>query len=190
MFINRFSPVAGHWSPAITLILILIISGCGNNEEIVKDVTPDKTEPNYYPMSVGSRWVYRNPDGSEWSRKVTETDFIESRQYQIFSYSPPVGDNQLEFLKSPAYELTRSHLLLLVGNEVRDAMKDIIYGTHEVPYLSTYKTNVDTRRTLVLLHFPLSPDKTWENTQCKTVRKFHLWASASLTAASSPSNLI
>ena len=172
MSLSRFSLVTSHRSLAIALILTLIISGCENNEEIVKDVTPDKTPPNYYPMSVGSRWVYRNPDGSEWARQVTETNFIESRQYKIFSYSPPIGDDQLNFLKSPAYEETRSHLLLLVGNDVRDAMKDIIYGTREAPYLSTYKTIVDTRRTFVILRFPIAPDNTWETLNIRLYGSF------------------
>ena len=83
-----FLPNANHRLLATALVLILLISGCGNNEEITDGMILVETEPNYYPMSVGSRWVYRNPDGSEWTREVTETEFITSRKYQIFSYSP------------------------------------------------------------------------------------------------------
>ena len=164
-------PNANHRSLAAALVLILLISGCGNNEEITDGMISVETEPNYYPMSVGNRWIYRNPDGSEWAREVTETDIIASRQYYIFSNSPLIGDYQWEYLKKPAYEITHSHLLLLTGYEVRGAMEDVIYGTDEVPYLTSYKTTVDIGRTFVLLRFPLDPDKTWDTLNVRLTGK-------------------
>ena len=159
--------VTDYWSLAATLILALLISACGNNQEITHDMTLHETELGYYPMSVGNRWVYRNPDGSEWAREVTETDIIASRQYYIFSNSRPIGDYQWEYLKKPAYEITHSHLLLLTGHEVRDMMEDVIYGTDVVPFLTSYKTTVDMGSTFVLLRFPVDPGKTWETLNIK-----------------------
>lgn len=158
---RSFLPVTNRWLPATTFLLILLITACGNNQEITGGTAPHETEPNYYPMSVGSRWVYRNPDGSEWTREVTETEFIASRKYHIFSYSPS-RNNQLEYLNSPTYEVTYSHLLLSTGDEARRMMEDVIYGTEEVPFLASFKTTIDMGRSFVLLRFPLYPEKTWE----------------------------
>ncbi len=158
---RSFFPFTYRWLLAATLMLILWVTACGNNEEITGVAVPHETEPNYYPMSVGSRWVYRDPDGSEWTREVTESEFIASRKYHIFSYSPP-GDNQLEYLNSPTYEVTYSHLLLFTGDEARRMMEEVIYGTEEVPFLTSFKTTVDMGRSFVLLRFPLYPGKTWE----------------------------
>lgn len=158
---SSFLLVTNRWLPAALLLPVLLITACGNNEEITGVAAPHETEPNYYPMSVGSRWVYRNPDGSVWTREATETEFIVSRKYQIFSYSPP-RDYQLEYLNSPAYEATYSHLLLFTGDEARRMMEEVIYGTDAVPFLTSFKTTVDMGRSFVLLRFPLYPEKTWE----------------------------
>ena len=155
-----------HRSLTTLLIVILFIFGCGNDEgmkEIIRDGAPDRTEPNYYPMSVGNRWVYRNPDGSQWTREVTETDFIGSRQYYFFSHNPPEGGDRLGFLEVPVAASTASHLLFRGGNEIQGFIRQTIYEPDGIPLLSTYETSVDTWRELVLLRFPLYPDTTWES---------------------------
>ena len=55
------------------LFCILLIFGCGAEEatdsnplvETVGDATFNTVTPNYFPMTLGNRWVYRSPDGSE-----------------------------------------------------------------------------------------------------------------------------
>ena len=163
---NPLLSVSIHISLVVVPVVILLILGCGNDDgskEILRDGTPSQTEPNYYPMSVGNRWIYRNPDGSRWTRQVTETDFIGSRQYYFFAYNPPVGGNQLGFLEVPVAASTASHLLFRGGNEIQGFVRQTIYELDGIPLLSTYETSVDTWRELVLLRFPLYPDKTWDS---------------------------
>ena len=76
------------------LCFILFLSGCGGEESVdismvesVEDEKPINDVPistPYYPMTVGSRWVYRNSDGSEWAREVTETKNFGGNVYHYF----------------------------------------------------------------------------------------------------------
>lgn len=113
--------------PAFVLLLTF---GCGGGEEVTKETEinqePDKAIPNYFPMAVGSRWVYRNLDGSEWVREVTETKDIGFHLYHVFNHHPPLDNVQFEFLKTPAYAKAPNRLLLLVENEIDDAIREAI----------------------------------------------------------------
>ena len=92
MFINRCFDskfplhllIASHWSLASAILALLLIFGCGN--ETINNPLGGSAEGTretedlvlvssiYYPMTVGSRWVYRSADGSEWWREVTKTE--------------------------------------------------------------------------------------------------------------------
>ena len=95
------------------LLVIVLISGCGeeavdNNPLVgtVEEGAHDEVAPLstiYYPMTLGSRWTYRNPDGSEWTREVTETKKFGDNLYHYFSSDPPRQDTQIESLRSPVY---------------------------------------------------------------------------------------
>ena len=75
------------------------MSGCGEetaNKPMVETLGVENRNDAvlistiYYPMTVGSRWVYRNPDGSEWSRQVAESEVFDAELYHSFSYNPPI----------------------------------------------------------------------------------------------------
>ena len=66
----------------------------------------------YYPMTVGNRWVYRNPDGSEWSREVVQSESILHDTYHSFSYHPPLADTHPMFIKSPTYVVAADGIFL------------------------------------------------------------------------------
>ena len=114
MSISRFLPVTCYWSLAVTLIVILLMSGCGG-EESVEDEKPINDVPistSYYPMTLGSRWVYRNPDGSEWSREVANADFLDAHQFaHSFNYNPPIEEGQLDLFKTPLYITTSDRIV-------------------------------------------------------------------------------
>ena len=105
--VGLFSLATSHWPLATAFIAILLSAGCAdetiNNpiaEKPVEDCKPDEivsTSTNYFPMTAGSRWVYRSPDGSEWSREVTEIEEVGSHVYHFFGYGPRMGDNQSDF---------------------------------------------------------------------------------------------
>ena len=65
---------------SLILCAIFILFGCGSDE------TPAPVEemPNYFPDAIGSRWIYRNSDGSQWTREVSGEANIEGKDYRIF----------------------------------------------------------------------------------------------------------
>ena len=112
-FFKRQFPLRSRITGVAFLFLLLLISGCGGEEsvnkplvETVADENVDRTPVNYYPMTVGSRWVYRSADGSEWTREVTETEEVGSHLYHFFSYNPLIGGNQSELSETPTYTPT------------------------------------------------------------------------------------
>ena len=138
-------------------------------------------------MTLGSRWVYQNPEGSEWTREIINAKVIGELLYHLSSYNPP--DNaRLDFLKSPAYAATPHRFVLLVKNNgVRDAVWQTIRqsggnnqdwnlkhtfqgGTWRTQkknekalvYLFHYRTSVVSHHELLtLLRFPLLPGQTY-----------------------------
>ena len=205
MFMNRyFSPryplfllTANHESLVAAIVALLLISGCGEEtidnplgggvdeggktEKVISISTP------YYPMTLGSRWVYRNPDGSEWTREVTNKEISSHLTYNLVAYNPPIEDSRPGFLKTPAYATTHYRLALLVKrDEIHDAVWQTIRqsgGKHEnwnlrhtfdgnawqthkneaaLVYLFHYHTSVDSHQEPTPLRFPLVPGQTFK----------------------------
>ena len=108
---KRQSPMASGARGVAFLFCILLIVGCGGEEaadnnplvETVGDAAFNTATPNYFPMALGNRWEYRNPDGSEWTREVAETEEVGSHLYHFFSYTPLIDDNQSDVSESPMY---------------------------------------------------------------------------------------
>ena len=101
----------------ISLMLcgIFILFGCGPDE------TPAPIEqqmPNYFPDTVGSRWVYRSADGSEWSREVTAGNSIHEEGFQVFTYTPPVTETEFDYLKPDVLRVTDSQVLFVIGEKI------------------------------------------------------------------------
>ena len=191
-----FSPVISHCSLATVLIASLLSAGCGdesiNNpiaEKPIEESKPEvivSTSTNYFPMTVGSRWVYRNPDGSEWTREVTETEEVGTRNYHLFSYDPPIEDNQFSFFRAPMYITTLISVVLKVKNsDINDAIRQIILESNDnspgwtwvqkfqngvwqtrktgLAFLNNYSASGVLRNDSgYLVRLPLVPGKTWE----------------------------
>ena len=140
--VGLFLLVTSHWSLATVLIGILLNTGCAdesiNNpvaEKPVEDSKPDEivsTSTNYFPMTVGSRWVYRDSDGSEWTREVTATEEVDTRHYHFFSYNPPIEDYQFAIFRAPVYIATLDSLFFKVENrDINDAIRNAILESNE-----------------------------------------------------------
>ncbi|MDE0300091.1 MAG: hypothetical protein OXN17_15765 [Candidatus Poribacteria bacterium] len=145
--------------------VLLLIFGCGGGEEIItepaRNVKPDRVDPVYFPMNVGSRWVYRDSDGSEWVRVVKEAKEIGLYLFHVFNYHPPLDDVQFEFLKTPAYAIAPNRLLLLVENEIDDAIRSSIEQVDGF-YLDFYKTKIVSDGELTVFRLPLSAGLRWD----------------------------
>ncbi len=115
-FSPRYPPLLLTAKPGLlvaAIVALLLIFGCGEEnidnplsgsvnedgktEKVVSISTP------YYPMTLGNRWVYRNPDGSEWTREVAESQNFGTELYHSFSYQPPIEDNQFDSLGFAEY---------------------------------------------------------------------------------------
>ena len=109
--IKRQFPMRSRGWGVSFLFCILLISGCGGEEaadrnplvETVGDATFNTVAPIYFPMTVGNRWVYRNPDGSEWAREVTRTEEVGSHVFHFFDYDSIIDDDQSDVSENPMY---------------------------------------------------------------------------------------
>ena len=77
--------------------------------------------------------MYRNRDGSEWSREVVKTEEVGSRSYHFFSYNPPIEDNQFAIFRAPMYTATPDSLFLKVkiGGDINDAIWNTIRESND-----------------------------------------------------------
>lgn len=99
-------------------IALFLIVGCGGDENATRPPLieePSAPQPsNYFPMTVGSWWRYRNPDGSEWTREIIDAREIDGVLYHFFSYKPSTENNRFDFLTPTAYAETRLRLIALI----------------------------------------------------------------------------
>ena len=144
-FFRRRFPLRSRARGIAFLCFILLMYGCGDETinaplggtRETEDLAP--VSAIYYPMTVGSRWVYRNADGSEWSREVTETEQVGSHLYHFFSYSPQIDDDQLDSSETPMYTptpyvTTLDRLILKIKlRDINDAVQQTISQSGRVP---------------------------------------------------------
>jgi hypothetical protein len=116
-----------HRSRRIAFLLsILLILGCGGEESVHTPIVDSDGDENsvhdvltsspYYPTTLSSRWVYRNTDGSEWTREVSETEVVNRHKLRLFLIdNPPLEGNeeanQLVFVKAPSYIVTSDKIV-------------------------------------------------------------------------------
>ena len=111
-FFNRQFPLWNRTRGIAFLCFILLMYGCGDETinaplgetKETEDFVP--VSSIYFPMTLGNRWVYRSPDGSEWWREVTKTEEVGSHLYHFFSYGPQIDDDQSDLAETPTYTPT------------------------------------------------------------------------------------
>ena len=193
MSIHRFFNMQSSlrsWTRAVAFIIsALLISGCGDEPvakpvgESVRNEKPIYHAPMttpYYPMTLGSRWVYRNPDSSEWSCEVVQSEIILHDSYHSFTYDPPLGDRHSEFIKLPWYVVASDGTLLQTKViDINDAIWQTVLRSNgdssdwgfsrkcgggvcttrknqkdALVHLRLYKIKVTKYRDFILLHLP------------------------------------
>ena len=133
-------------SGVVFLCFIILLSGCGGEEsvdnpvvETTSGVSPHEVIPistKFFPMTVGNLWVYRNTDGSEWSREVTETEEVGSHVYHSFGYDSPIGDDRSEPCENPIYTPT-PYAITLDGRLIYDTkLSDLNHAVSQTISLS------------------------------------------------------
>lgn len=140
--------------------VLLLLFGCGSEE------TPEPIEvmPNYYPDSIGSRWVYLHSDGTQETTEVNKEINIDGKNYRTLKEIPPNEKTDFDLLKPIAYRVTENQILFAVGGEIDH------YVQNEIPALvQDDLAGLDLRiivepvspPELVFLHFPPSPSFQW-----------------------------
>lgn len=154
---------------ALTLIGGFTLLGCGGEENITSPIgeemgngTPKRSSPNYFPMTVGSWWRYRNPDGSEWMREVTGAIRIDNHLYNFFRYNSPREEDY-----QPAFGKVSLRLVPLVKHgEIGEIVWNEIYKGNKSPdtlgVLWLYDTKVSWHSVLKLMPLPLHPNSAWD----------------------------
>lgn len=114
-----------HKMRLVSLVLCgaFILLGCGSDE------TPApvaRQMPNYFPDTVGSRWVYQNPDGSEGSRAVTDGNSIDGEGFHGFVYTPPVAETELALLKPDVFRVMDNQVLFGIGEKINRYIQNVL----------------------------------------------------------------
>ena len=198
MFINRcFNPTfplllltTSRGLRVAAIIALLLIFGCGEtaiDNQLAGSIDEDRQTENvvpmstpYYPMKLGSRWVYRNSSGSEWTREVTDASFLGiSQSAYSFSYNPPLEDNEFDFFQARSNIATPGRIIRLIKiGEIRIPAQtiDIRYNikiqieenngrtVNRFGFVGsrTYNIHGFERSEFVWLRPPLVPGKTWQ----------------------------
>lgn len=145
----------------LMLCSIFILFGCGSDET----PAPIEQMPNYFPDAVGSRWTYRNPDGSEWTREIINGTDTDSVGYKVFTYTPPVSETALNHLKPDAFRVTDGQVFFVIGEKVdRYVQNEIpILVQDEFEGLELDITVVPiTHPEFVFFQLPLTPSFQWD----------------------------
>ena len=146
---------------SLMLCGIFILFGCGSDEM----PAPIEQMPNYFPDAVGSRWVYRNADGSEWTREIIDGTDAHGVGYKVFDYTPPVSETELNSLKPDAVRVTDSQVLFVIGEQIdRYVQNDILTSVQdEFAGLELDITVAPiTHPEFVFFQLPLTPSFQWD----------------------------
>ena len=143
------------------LCSILLLSGCGSDE------TPAPMEeiPNYFPDGIGSRWIYKNSDGSQWTREVRGEANIEGKDYQVFEDTPPITGTELDFLNSTYYRVTSNEVMFTVSEKVTDYLQTELPKAAQDEFAGlelTVAIEPFAHPELVFLQVPLVPNFQWD----------------------------
>ena len=143
------------------LCSILLLSGCGSDDTLA----PIEQMPNYFPDAVGSRWIYRKSDASQWTREVSGTVNIQGKDYQVFEDTPPITGTELDFLNSTYYRVTSNAVMFTVSERVTDYLQTELPKAAQDEFAGlelTVAVEPYTHPELVFFHIPLVPNFQWD----------------------------
>ena len=131
------------------LLALVLLFGCGAEESVnspvteegATDVAPALKSSPYYPIALGNRWTYRNPDGSEWSREVADLEMFDAEHFHSYRYNPPGKLDSLgssEYVKYADRFVRRATL-----SEINDVVRDVILESSDGDTRWAYEINCD-----------------------------------------------
>ena len=146
---------------SLILCVIFILFGCGSDEI----PPPIEQMPNYFPDAIGSRWIYRNSDGSQWTREVSGETDINGKHYRIFKDTPQLAEAELDFLNSTYYRVTPNAVLFTVSEQVTDYVQTELPKAVQDEFAGlelTIAVEPFAHPELVFLQIPLVPHFGWD----------------------------
>ena len=143
------------------LCIVYLLFSCGSDDI----PEPVKTKPNYFPDTVGSKWVYRDAAGQVWTREITDRNDTQDNIYQTFKYTPTDLETEIDILRPTSFRITQNSILLDVSDKINQYIQtelpksvqdnfaglDIKVVTEQVSYPE-----------LVFLQIPLISNFHWE----------------------------
>ena len=142
------------------LCYILLLSGCGSDET----PAPIEQMPNYFPDAVGSRWIYKNSDGHQWTREVRGEANIGGKDYQVFEDTLPITGTQPDFLNSTYYRVTPNEVLFTASEKVTDYLQTELPKAAQDEFAGlelTVAVEPFAHPELVFFQIPLVPNFQW-----------------------------
>ena len=143
------------------LCIVYLLFSCGSDDI----PEPVETKLNYFPDSIGSRWVYRNADGQEWTSEIRNGNDSQDDNYQTFNYTPTDFETDTNILKPTYFRVTQNNMLFNVSDKIDQYIQtelpksvqddfaglDIKVVTEQIFYPE-----------LIFLHLPLTSNLNWE----------------------------
>lgn len=147
---------------SLMLCGIFVLFGCGS-DEMTAPVAQQM--PNYFPDTVGSRWVYRNADGSEWSREVRDENSIHGAGFHGFVYTPVSSETELDSLKPDVFRVTDNQVLFGIGEKIDRYVQNLL-PTSVADEFAGLELDITiepiTHPEFVFCQLPLTPNFQWD----------------------------
>ena len=133
----------------------------------------------YFPETLGSYWVYEDPDGNELTRRVVEGKEIAEEMYHAFSYEPALEDpaDYDHHIHPNFYRIGAEKVTFWVGDEVEKAVKARLTKEMEAflkileqmgaPFTMLYKVETEAQDPFYVLPMPVTFNEKWKAIQIK-----------------------
>ena len=138
-----------------------ILFGCGSDET----PAPVKEMPNYFPDAIGSRWIYKNSDGIQWTREVSGEANIGGKDYRVFKDTSPLSETKLDFLNSTYYRVTPNEVIYTASEQVTDYVQTELPKAVQDEFAGlelTVAVEPFVHPELVFFQIPLVPNSQWD----------------------------
>jgi len=121
--------------------------------------------PNYFPDGIGSRWIYKNSDGYQWTREISGKTNIEGKDYQVFEDTTPITGTELDFLNFTYYRVTSNEVMFTVSEKVTDYLQTELPKAVQDEFAGlelTVAVEPFAHPELVFFQIPLVPNFQWD----------------------------
>ena len=101
-----------------SVIGILLLFSCGSGEEAHDMSETEIPEPNYFPNTLESRWVYRNPEGEQLTWQVVDEKNTNLGNYSVLNITPIDPAVEQDFLVPTYFRLTEDEVFFDIRDKI------------------------------------------------------------------------